>query len=181
VEHRDATGFWFLAGLARPAHQYGNDSDVTRRGSLDLQAHEVIGVTNPTFPRRVGGRKPPITDQRQQHITAADRVGNYLGEIVSRLDGVDILEDLGDPEALGEPIVKPAGRVGGILPPVTRDHLIRELGSWGLDSDAACDVIDTTLTRLAAAYPQAAQAIPAVAPAIVEACQARTRNLLQQR
>lgn len=68
-----------------------------------------------------------------------------------------------------------------LLSVVTRDHLIRELDSWGLDSDAARDVIDTTLTRLAAAYPEAAQAIPAVAPAIVEACQTRTRNLLRQR
>src|ERR1039457_6107598 len=37
------------------------------------------------------------------------------------------------------------------------------------------------LTRLAAAYPEAAQAIPGVVPAIVEACQVRTRNLLRQR
>jgi hypothetical protein len=58
---------------------------------------------------------------------------------------------------------------------------MRELASWGLDSDPACDVIDTTLTRLAAAYPEAAQAIPGVPPATVEACLARTRNLLQQR
>src|SRR5260370_21353165 len=48
--------------------------------------------------------------------------------------------------------------VGGqpLLSVVTRDHLMRELASWGLDSDPACDVIDTTLTRLAAAYPESA-------------------------
>jgi len=65
-----------------------------------------------------------------------------------------------------------------LLSVVTRDHLIREMASWGLDSDAACDVIDTTLTRLAAAYPEAAETIPGVPPAMVEACQTRTRNLL---
>ena len=63
---------------------------------------------------------------------------------------------------------------------VTRDHLIREMVSWGLGSDHVHDVIDTTFTRLAAAFPEAAQAIPEVPPAIVEACQARTRTLLQQ-
>ncbi|MGH3196560.1 MAG: type II toxin-antitoxin system HipA family toxin [Streptosporangiaceae bacterium] len=72
--------------------------------------------------------------------------------------------------------------IGGqsLLSVVTRDHLTRELVGWGLDSDAASDVINTTLTRLAAAYPEAAQAIPGVPPATVEACEVRTRNLLWQ-
>ena len=46
-------------------------------------------------------------------------------EIVSRFDGVDVLEDVADPEAFSEPIVKPASRVGSILPPVAHEDPAR--------------------------------------------------------
>lgn len=68
-----------------------------------------------------------------------------------------------------------------LLAVITRGHMIRELAAWGLDPADAADVIDTTLERLASAYDSAAAAIPDVAPAIVEGCQARTEKLLRQR
>jgi hypothetical protein len=43
-----------------------------------------------------------------------------------------------------------------ILPFVTRGHLVPEIVAWGLLSDAAHDVLSTTLTKLAAALPAAA-------------------------
>lgn len=73
--------------------------------------------------------------------------------------------------------------VGGqaMLVAVTRDHIIRELNSWGLDSDEAAEVADSTLERIAAAMGQAAQTTPEVPRPVVEACEARLERLLRRR
>jgi serine/threonine-protein kinase HipA len=73
--------------------------------------------------------------------------------------------------------------VGGqaMLVAVTRDHIIRELNSWGLDSDEAAEVADSTLARIAAAMGQAAQTTPEVPRPVVEACEARVERLLRRR
>ncbi|HEX7164569.1 MAG TPA: HipA domain-containing protein [Trebonia sp.] len=64
-----------------------------------------------------------------------------------------------------------------LLAAVSRDHLLREMTTWGLGSDDAVNIIDTTLTRLADAYDEAARQVPQVRPEIVAACKARTENL----
>lgn len=68
-----------------------------------------------------------------------------------------------------------------LLAVVTRGHILRELASWGMDADEAAGVVDSTLSRLANAYDQAARAIPEARRSIVEACQRRTESLLRQR
>src|SRR6266542_441142 len=88
------------------------------RGILDLQPHEVIGVIETTPPMLVGDRQPLIADQRQQHVAGPDCSGDHLDEVVAQLDRVDVLEDLAAAEAVSEPVEQPAGRVGGLLPPV---------------------------------------------------------------
>jgi serine/threonine-protein kinase HipA len=68
-----------------------------------------------------------------------------------------------------------------LLGAVTYRRLLDELETWGLDRDVADELVSTTLSRLAAAYPEAARMIPEAPPAIVATCQARTENLLHQR
>jgi len=65
-----------------------------------------------------------------------------------------------------------------LLSVVTRGHLVREMTSWGLAQKVAESVMDSTLARLAAAYPQAALAVPEVPSAIVQSCRDRTDRLL---
>jgi serine/threonine-protein kinase HipA len=73
--------------------------------------------------------------------------------------------------------------VGGqaMLAAVTRDHIIRELASWGMDSDEAVEVVNSTLARTAAALSEAARATPEVPRSVVEACESRVEQLLRKR
>jgi serine/threonine-protein kinase HipA len=73
--------------------------------------------------------------------------------------------------------------VGGqaMLAAVTRDHIIRELASWGMDRDEAAEVVGSALTRIAVAISAAAQATPEVPRSVVEACEGRVEGLLRQR
>jgi serine/threonine-protein kinase HipA len=69
--------------------------------------------------------------------------------------------------------------VGGqaMLAAVTRDHIIRELASWGMSGDEAAEVVDSTLARVAAAMNEAARATPEVPRSVVDACEARVERL----
>lgn len=73
--------------------------------------------------------------------------------------------------------------VGGqaMLAVVTRGHVIRELAGWGMDTDEAAQVVDSTLQRVADAVSKAAQATPEVSRPVVASCEARVERLLRQR
>jgi hypothetical protein len=112
-------------GHPRPVHQNWDDAYVAGQGSLDLQPHEVSGIVEAAPPMLVGDRQPLIADQRQQHIAGPDCSGDHLDEVVAQLDRVDVLEDLAAAEVVGEPVEQPAGRVGGLLPPVADEDPTR--------------------------------------------------------
>ena len=108
-----------------PIHQDRDDADVARQGRLDLQPHEVVAAVEATPAVFVGDGEPLWTDQRQQHVAGPDRPGDHLDEVVAQLDGVDVLEDLPAAEAVGQPVVQPAGWVGRLLPPVADEDPAR--------------------------------------------------------
>jgi serine/threonine-protein kinase HipA len=72
--------------------------------------------------------------------------------------------------------------VGGqaMLAVVTRGHIVRELASWGMETDEAAEVVGSTLQRTADALTKALQATPEVPPSVFEACEARVERLLNQ-
>ena len=74
---------------------------------------------------RIGGREPLLANQRQQHLARPDRRGDHLDKVVAQVDRVDVLEDLVDAVAVSQPVVQPARRVGGLLPPVTDEDPAR--------------------------------------------------------
>ena len=63
---------------------------------------------------------------------------------------------------------------------VTRGHIARELASWGMETDEAAEVVNSTIQRTADALSKAAQATPEVPRSVVEACEARVERLLRQ-
>lgn len=67
-----------------------------------------------------------------------------------------------------------------LLAVVTRGHIVREVTSWGLSTDTAERVVESTLTRLAEVYDEAAEATPEVSRSVAQACQRRTEKLLRQ-
>jgi serine/threonine-protein kinase HipA len=69
--------------------------------------------------------------------------------------------------------------IGGqaMLFAITRGHLVREMGSWGVPTADARTVVNTTLERLAAALPMAADLVSAVDEALVDRCAARITAL----
>jgi serine/threonine-protein kinase HipA len=71
--------------------------------------------------------------------------------------------------------------VGGqaMLEVVTRGHIVRELVSWGMEPDAAAEVVSSTLERTGDALNKAAQLTPEVPRSVVEACEARVDRLLR--
>jgi hypothetical protein len=100
------------------ANQDGDDSDVARQGRLDLQANEVARVVEAPLPVLVADRQPSVTDEGEQHIAGANGVGDHLGEIVTRLNRVDIFEDLVSAELRNKVVVEPSGGEVGFASPV---------------------------------------------------------------
>lgn len=66
-----------------------------------------------------------------------------------------------------------------LLTVVRRDHIVRELVSWGIDPHEAVQTVESTLSKLSDVYDEAARLTPEVAPSIVQACQRRTETLLR--
>jgi hypothetical protein len=64
-------------------------------------------------------------DHRQQDRAGTHRLVDYLREVDAELDGVDVHEDMVVTEAVGEPVVQPAGEVAGLLPPVADEDATR--------------------------------------------------------
>jgi serine/threonine-protein kinase HipA len=60
---------------------------------------------------------------------------------------------------------------------ITRGHLVREMTSWGVPMADASALVDTTLERLTAALPEAANLLPVVDDALVTRCAARVAAL----
>jgi hypothetical protein len=118
-----------------PIHQDRDHPDLARQGSLNLQPNEIIGVVKAAPPMRIGDRQPLVTDERQQHITGADRPGDHLDKVITQLDRVDVLEDLPAAEAVCQPVVQPAGRVSGLLSPVADEDPTRR--GWRTRTGAA--------------------------------------------
>jgi serine/threonine-protein kinase HipA len=69
--------------------------------------------------------------------------------------------------------------IGGqaMLFAITRGHLAREMASWGVPATDARTVVDTTLERLAAAVPLAADLVSVVDEALVDRCVSRIAAL----
>ncbi len=75
----------------RPAHEHRDHPHAAGQRRLDLQPHKITGIIQtPTV--LIGGREPAIADHREQHCARLDRVGNDLGELITWLDRVHILE-----------------------------------------------------------------------------------------
>src|SRR4029450_13787672 len=68
-------------------------------------------------PVLAGGGQPVRAYHRQQDRAGTHRLVDHLREVDAELDGVDVHEDLVVTEAVGEPVVQPAGEGGGLLPP----------------------------------------------------------------
>jgi hypothetical protein len=111
---RQLHGAWHPRSL----NQDRDHPDVAGQGRLNLQPHKVSRVIKATPTVLVGDGQPLVPDQCQQHIAGADRCGDHLGEVITQLDRVDVLEDLPVGEAVSQPVIQPAGRVGGVLPAV---------------------------------------------------------------
>ena len=66
-----------------------------------------------------------------------------------------------------------------MLAVVTSGHIVRDLASWGMETDEAAEVVGSTLERTAGALNKAAQLTPEVPRSVVEACEARVDRLLR--
>ena len=115
------------------------------------------GVVEATAAVRIGDGQPVLADQRQQHVAGPDRAGDHLNEVVAQLDRVDVLEDLPAAVVVGEPVVEPAGLLGGLIAPVADEDPTR-LGWRGCSHDpssslrggaAALDDTDRTVEQTA--------------------------------
>jgi hypothetical protein len=70
----------------------------------------------------VSNRQPPVAYQYQQHVARLRRVPDYLGEVIARLYGVDVLEDLSFTEVRYEPIEQRGGWKFCILASITHEN-----------------------------------------------------------
>jgi hypothetical protein len=108
-----------------PLDQDRDEADVAVQRRLDLEPHEILGIIEAPPPVLVGDREPLPADQCEEHVTASHRIGDHLDEVVARLDGVDVLEDLCSAEVPGEPFDQPAGRHGVRVVPVADEDPAR--------------------------------------------------------
>ena len=100
-------------GHARSSNQDGDDPDIACQASLDLQAHEVIGVIKAARSVCFRDCEPSVTDQCQEHVAGRDGVGDLLDEVLARFDRVYVGENLAA-EAFSEPVIQPSSRVGRV-------------------------------------------------------------------
>jgi len=140
-----------------------------------------------------------LTDHASDHIAQLRRLGAMvtftvaIGNTDAHLRNHSFLHGTGTlslaPVYDAAPTAQFAGTrdlalwVGGqaMLAAVGRDHIVRELASWGLDGDEAADLVDSTFARIAAVIGEAARATPEVPPSVVEACTAQVERLLGRR
>ena len=115
---RDARRQLVAARHQRAVDQDRDEQDLPLQRGLDLEPDEVVGVVQAPRSVRGGDVEPLLADQGEQDVARPDGVGDGLDEVVTELDGVDVLEDLVRPEPLGEAVVEPARRVRRVLPPV---------------------------------------------------------------
>lgn len=116
------------AGHPGPFDQDGDDADITRQSSFELQPDEVVAIIQPPLPVLAGDREPPVADQCQQHVAGSDRGGDHIDEVVVQFDrGVDVLEDMASAEVPGEPVVQPGGGVAGVFAAVAHEDPARNV------------------------------------------------------
>ncbi len=120
---RDVVGPRQLGAL----HQDRHDAHVALEGGLDLQPHEVV-LLEQARAGAVGGAQPVGSDDRQQHVARLDGVADHLGEVEPERDRVDVHEDVGVAEGLGQPVVQPAGVGSRVVASVVDEHLRCSVG-----------------------------------------------------
>jgi hypothetical protein len=86
--HQPGQAGWQLVRPWQPRalNQDRDDPNVALKSSFDLEAHKIIWICEPASPILVSDRQPLITDERQQHVAGPDRVGDDLGEVITRDD-----------------------------------------------------------------------------------------------
>jgi serine/threonine-protein kinase HipA len=163
--------------------------------------------TNPSGPAKYQGPDAAVSYQRLAAVLAAhtsDQTDQFrrlgamvtftvaIGNTGAHLRNHSFIHGTGTlslaPVYDAAPTVQFAGTrdlalwVGGqaMLAAVTRGHIIREVASWGTQTDEAADVVTLTLQRTADPLSKAAQATPEVPRPAVEACEAQVERLLRQ-
>jgi hypothetical protein len=99
-----------------------NDTDAAFQRGPYLDAHEVIGVLQAPATFLVARIEPTRTDDRQQRVTLGDLLANYLDEVGTQRNGVDVHEQETAAEFSLKSVVYPAGVACGVVAPVTNEQ-----------------------------------------------------------
>ena len=88
------------------------------RATLISSTTQSAGSSMRRRPLLVGEVEPAITDEGQQHVTAADGPAYIVGEVDPGRNGVDVHEEL---ELLAQPVPGPARDVLGVGAPIAQE------------------------------------------------------------
>lgn len=83
-----------MCGILALSTRTGMTPHIPGQCSTDLNAHKVVRVIKPEPAVLIGDSQPLVTHQHDHHVAGPYSPGNRLHEVVTQLDGVDVLGDL---------------------------------------------------------------------------------------
>jgi hypothetical protein len=102
----------------RALDQDRNDQHAAGKGGLDLQPDKVIWIIQSAVAPLIGCGQPARADDRQQYLAGRHCTADFLGEVNTRPDRIDIHEDLAVTEPIGQAVSQPAREISALLPAI---------------------------------------------------------------
>ena len=121
----------------RAAHQHRHHADVALQGGAGLEADEVVGIIEPPASCGIGGRRPLVADDDDEHLAGTDRRLDRGDEIDPGLDSLDIHEDAIGTEMRRQAVVDPARIAGRVVTSIADEDSVHAVHDSLAEPDTA--------------------------------------------
>ncbi len=103
--------------------QYRYDALALRQCAFQLPPGHVVRIVEPTRAGGIGKRAPFVTDQDEHGVRAPDALGQPFAPVATRVDALDIDEDVGFRQRDAQPIVDAPRVTRAFAAPVTDEDV----------------------------------------------------------
>jgi hypothetical protein len=114
-------------GHRRAINKDGNDANVALERSLNLDPDEIVRIVEPAQTVLVGAGNPVPSNDRDERITRADAIGQDIEPINSKVDVVDVEEDVFALKPLHHAVMDRTRGERGLFPPIADEDAARHL------------------------------------------------------
>ena len=107
----------------RAFHEYRHHANAAGECRRGFDAHEIVGIVEAT-PTCAVGSEPVLADKNDHDFARAKRALDRIDKIDTRLDPLDVHENMVGTEVSGEPIVEPARITGRVVASVADEYAV---------------------------------------------------------